>query len=207
MNFLSTRGRLVVFEGADGCGKTTLATLFTKWLGDQGVPAELFAFPGAEIGTLGSHVYALHHSPEKFDIQRLTPASLQLLHVAAHLDAIERRIRPTLATGTTAVLDRFWWSTWVYGRVDDVAPATLDAMIELERTHWAEDQPDAVFLITRDVPFRPEPMERWHRWVEEYQTLFARETSQTPVFAVVNEGKIEDTFSQVVRHFSRVASL
>ena len=206
MNSLSTKGRLIVFEGADGCGKTTLATLFAKWLGDQGIPTELFAFPGAEMGTLGRHVYALHHSPEKFDIQRLTPASLQLLHVASHLDAIERRIRPALATGTTVVLDRFWWSTWVYGRVSGVASATLDAMIELERAHWADDQPNVVFLISRATPLRPEPTEKWHRWVEEYETLSAREILQTPVLAISNEGKIEDTFSHVTCHFSQAAS-
>ncbi len=197
MTSTSSKGQLIVFEGADGCGKTTLAGLFTGWLLDQGLRAKLLAFPGAEVGSLGRHVYALHHSPEDFDIRGLAPASLQLLHIAAHLDAIDSYIRPALASGITVVLDRFWWSTWVYGRVGGVAPATLDAMIELERTHWAEDLPIAVFLMDRRIPLRTEPMSLWHRLVEEYKSLAAQEASRGPVFTVANEGNPEDALAQV----------
>lgn len=202
MDTPSPKGRLYVFEGADGCGKSTLADGFTRRLVADGVPAELISFPGRESGTLGWHVYQLHHDPAAFGIVSLAPVSLQLLHVAAHLDAIERRIRPALAAGRTVVLDRFWWSTWVYGRVSGAAVGTLEAMIALERAHWADDLPDAIFLIGRRAPLRVEPLLLWRAHVTEYQALAERETQRGPVFPIANDSRPEDALVLILDRVS-----
>ena len=192
------KGRLYVFEGADGCGKTTLANRLARWLSEQGLAVELLAFPGREAGTLGQHINILHHDPAAFGIKELFPASLQLLHVAAHLDTIERRIRPALAAGRTVVLDRYWWSTWVYGRVAGAAAETLEAMIAIERAHWAGDHPDAVFLVSRHAPLKAEKVTQWRAHVAEYLALASREANNSPVFHVANEAQPEDTFSNLL---------
>ena len=194
----TARGRLYVFEGADGCGKTTLASRLACWLSEKGIAVDLLAFPGREAGTLGQHVNVLHHDPGAFGIRELFPASLQLLHVAAHLDTIERRIRPALASGRIVVLDRYWWSTWVYGRVAGVAAATLEAMIAIERAHWAADQPDAVFLINRHAPLKAERLTSWRAHVAEYLALASREAHHSPVFHVANEARPEDAFANLL---------
>ncbi len=194
----TTKGRLYVFEGADGCGKTTLAGHLAHWLGERGVAVDLLAFPGREAGTLGQHVNALHHDPAAFGIRELFPASLQLLHVAAHLDAIERRIRPALAAGRTIVLDRYWWSTWVYGRVAGASAGTLEAMIAIERAHWAGDRPDAVFLVTRHAPLRTEALTPWRAHAAEYLALAGREAHHGPVFRIANEGSPEDMLTNLL---------
>ena len=109
------RGQLIVFEGPDGTGKTTLIEGFAQMrrrLGDKVIVAE---FPGRAPGTLGHHVYRVHHNPRQFNIEHLDPASLQVLHVAAHIDAITNVIRPSVESGALVLLDRYWWSTWVYG--------------------------------------------------------------------------------------------
>src|SRR5579863_3166654 len=108
-------GKLIVLEGPDGVGKTTLAAELGKRLEQRGEPTKVLSFPGRESGTLGGHVYALHHEPQRFKIDSLTAASKQLLHVAAHLDVIESKIRPWIKDSINVVLDRYWWSTWVYG--------------------------------------------------------------------------------------------
>ena len=194
----TAKGRLYVFEGADGCGKTTLAGHLARWLGERGVAVDLLAFPGREAGTLGQHVNVLHHDPAAFGIEELFPASLQLLHVAAHLDTIERRIRPALAAGRTVVLDRYWWSTWVYGRVAGVAAETLEAMIAIERAYWAADRPDAVFLINRHSPLKAESLPSWQAHVAEYLELADREAIRGPVFHVANEARPEDAFARLL---------
>ena len=196
-----SKGKLFVFEGVDGCGKSTLADGFTRRLVEDGVPAELRSFPGREPGTLGWHVYQLHHDPAAFGITGLAPASLQLLHVAAHLDAIER-IRPALAAGRTVVLDRFWWSTWVYGRVAGAPVGTLEGMIALERAYWADDLPDAVFLIGRHAPLGVEPLPLWRAHVTEYQALAKREAERGPVFLIANEGSPEDALVLILDRVS-----
>ena len=142
-------GRLIVFEGPDGVGKSTLAQALTNRLVAMGLSCEHLTFPGREEGTIGSLVYDVHHCPAEYGIGAITAASLQALHIAAHLDAIERRIIVALNEGRWVILDRFWWSTWAYGHVAAVDRATLDAMVQVERLHWCGVEPDALFLLDR----------------------------------------------------------
>ena len=149
---MNTRGDLFVFEGPDGVGKTTLSKLFCEHLNLSGREARWTSFPGRGNGSIGSLIYKIHHSPQKFGVKTIRPTSLQLLHLAAHVDAIESSIRPDLERGTCIVLDRYWWSTWVYGRHAGVSRATLNAMIKLERTAWGNIVPNMIFHLSRPMP-------------------------------------------------------
>jgi dTMP kinase len=84
----SRQGKLIVFEGPDGVGKSTLSQALAKKLTEVNILCEHLAFPGKEEGTIGRLVYDLHHNPNAFGLHKVTPASLQALHIAAHLDAI-----------------------------------------------------------------------------------------------------------------------
>ncbi|MBP7677875.1 MAG: hypothetical protein KBB14_16300, partial [Thermoanaerobaculia bacterium] len=187
-----------MFEGPDGVGKSTIAAEFTRRL-SQDRPAVLLSFPGREPGTLGHHVYKLHHAPARFGVERLSAASLQLLHIAAHLDAIEARIAPLLEAGTTVVLDRYWWSTWVYGVVGGARRDVLEQAIALERSQWAQNEPAAVFLITRAEPFRAETSPgTWTQLVAEYSLLAAREAARTRVLELRNDGALESAVTRAL---------
>src|SRR5438552_3312354 len=91
---VSSTGRLYVFEGANASGKTTLAQKLVDLLKSSGLGAEYFAFPGQTVGTLGKHVWEIHKDAVSKGIDFIHPASLQLMHIAAHVDAIETRILP-----------------------------------------------------------------------------------------------------------------
>jgi dTMP kinase len=142
-------GTLFVFEGLDGVGKTTLAEAVAGELRAASMPVSLLSFPGREPGTLGALVYRLHHDPPALGVDVITPTALQLLHVAAHLDVIEREIRPRLSAGEIVLLDRYWWSTWAYGVAGGADRRSLSAMIELERGYWDDAAPAAIFLVQR----------------------------------------------------------
>jgi dTMP kinase len=184
-------GKLYVFEGPDGVGKSTLADWFASHLRESGIRCILLSFPGKEKGTLGKHVYDLHHNLARFEVDTVAPASLQLLHVAAHIDAVENRIKPLLGDGTTVVLDRFWWSTFVYGLVGGASRSVLDRMVALERAVWDPVQPDQLFLVTRLEPLRAEPTELWPRWRDEYLRLRDAEQSNHPIVVVPNQSLSE----------------
>lgn len=191
-------GKLVVFEGPDGVGKSSLAQWFATHLQNSGIRCTLLSFPGRELGTLGHHVYEMHHSPARFGINALSEASLQLLHVAAHIDAIETRIKPLLADGTTVVLDRFWWSTYVYGLVGGVPQSILDGMIALERSVWHPIKPARLFAISRNAPLRPEPPELWQKWRDAYSALAEQEAVLYPITNLRNEGTVESARERIV---------
>jgi len=80
-------GRLIVFEGPDAVGKSTLVQYLRVLLDQNQLTNETLSFPGDRPGTIGKLVYDLHHAPGKFGIEQISPIGLQALHIAAHLDA------------------------------------------------------------------------------------------------------------------------
>jgi thymidylate kinase len=190
-------GKLYVFEGPDGVGKTELSARFTAILKEKGIEAKHLSFPGNDEGTIGRVVYDLHHAPESFGVTKVAPASLQLLHIAAHVDAIENTILPTLRTGTTVVLDRFWWSTKVYGLAAGGNRRLLDTMIEVELLAWGAVTPTLVFLIQRKAPLRSEPEDLWQQWTELYELVSAQEHRKTRIVPVDNNQSIKMAVQQL----------
>ena len=180
-------GKLFVFEGPDGVGKTTLASSFTEHIVARGIDCEYMSFPGREVGTLGHHVYEVHHDAARFGIASIQPLSVQVLHIAAHIDAIETRILPLLNSGRYVVLDRFWWSTWVYGVVASANRKALAAMIEAERACWGSTQPNAAFLITRTASLREIEVDRWRELCDTYAELAEAESRQCSVHIIRND--------------------
>ena len=196
---MNKKGKLFTFEGQDGAGKTTLARAFTERLNAAGLECEYYSFPGQEAGTVGSFVYDLHHNPHKLGFELIGPTSLQLLHIAAHIDAIESRIIPALKKGRSVVLDRFWWSTWVYGVVNGIDKRSLQTMIELERFHWGKVRPTIAFLVRRKPPITEDLRLPWKKLSAEYKKLAARECHKYPVRFIDNEKTIEESLSVIAR--------
>lgn len=183
-------GKLIVFEGVDRVGKSTLARCLVSRLNDGGVESEYAAFPGKHPGTIGRVVYDIHHCPAKLGIEKLSSASLQALHIASHLDVIERSILRTLARGRWVVLDRFWWSTRVYGLAAGVEPNILDAMIHVERLLWKGTAPAMLFLIERTDAMMDSDCAVRHR---EYRALCRSERDRYPVCVIRNDSSISES--------------
>lgn len=197
-------GHLIVFEGADGVGKTELARRTAEALSSPTRPCKYLPFPGRAEGSLGLLVYTLHHRPMDVGVLKMTAVARQALHVSAHLDGLETVLLPSLATGTILVLDRFWWSTIVYGRVDGIPEKTINALIALERCGWGDVVPDITFLISRKEPLREEPREAWQQIVSGYDRL-AQEEVQYPVVRIDNEGTPEAAVKDILDAISTLA--
>lgn len=181
-------GRLIVLEGVDGAGKTTLAQKLVDKLQSKGLRAVYFSFPGREPGTFGAEVYRLHHQKPGPEAVPIHSASLQLLHIAAHIDAIENKILPALKEGINIVLDRFWWSTWVYGIVSGASITSLKAMIEVEHCHWGAIRPAMVFLVLRDKSRLDDNADERIKRIAEYRDLASNEQNDYPVRLITNDG-------------------
>lgn len=192
-------GRLVIFEGPDGVGKSTISTAVAHELQRLGQDCLLMTFPGREPGTLGRLVYEVHHDPARFDVQSLSDAGRQALHIAAHLDAIDRRILPTLRRGVHVLLDRYWWSTWVYGRTGGVDPVLLRRLIEVEIAAWVDAVPTVALLLRHDAPInRDHDLSAWRELRAEYDRLAKRERRRHPVTVIENSGVLGDVIARVL---------
>lgn len=197
------RGYLFVFEGPDGVGKTSLAKATVDVLLSNSIPCEYLTFPGRKEGTLGHHIYELHHNRAQLETNTLAPTALQALHIAAHIDAIENQIRPLLEAGISVVLDRYWWSTLVYGQVNSANMKTLTALVKGEIAHWGKLKPDQIFLIKRNMPIERTFNDKWKLLMESYERLFAEKGGDTSSMIVDNEGTVENTISTLIEIISQ----
>lgn len=102
------RGVLVVLEGPEGAGKTTLAAGLCDRLRASGIEPVLVREPG---GTPAAEALRA----ELLDAARpWTPEQELLYMVTARADLVTRVIRPALATGRLVLSDRFDLSTRAY---------------------------------------------------------------------------------------------
>ena len=113
-------GRLITFEGTEGCGKSTQLRLLADRLQADGLPVVGVREPG---GTpIGEEIrHTLQHSDRN---QAMTPEAELLLINASRAQLVREIIRPALARGTVVLCDRFYDSTTAYqayGRGLDVA--------------------------------------------------------------------------------------
>lgn len=181
-------GKLFVFEGPDGVGKTTLVQNAINFLHFHEVPLTNFSFPGNIPGTLGHMVYKLHHAQKELHIVEITPLALQAMHIAAHLDTIESRIKPAINEGNVVILDRTWWSTWVYGQAAQVNEPVLAKLIEAEQLCWGDITPDMLFLIQRASAFKAEhSQEAFNKLSSLYEELTVREELRYPIVRIAND--------------------
>lgn len=199
-------GNLFIFEGPDGVGKTTIVkALKDKFAGDV---FEFLSFPGREEGTLGHVIYRIHHNRADFGIGVMSELALQALHVAAHVDVIETRIRPWITEGKNVVLDRFWWSTIVYGTVGGGEHRALIDLVSAEQTVWGDIKPTIAFLIDRDSPIdRNEDPAYWQQLRSSYARLADREREYYKVCIVDNTGLVADSIAFVGAQIAQVSRL
>ena len=105
------RGQLIVFEGAEGAGKSTQLRLVAEWLGAHGVAATRVVSVREPGGTVvGDEIRRLLLDPAS-DIVARTEA---FLFMASRAQLVEREIRPALDAGATVLVDRFFLSTYAY---------------------------------------------------------------------------------------------
>ena len=105
---MSRTGRLIVFEGGEGSGKSTQLRLLADSLTAAGVAHRCLREPG---GTpLGAEVRRLVLERE-WEVEARAEA---LLFMASRAQLVAKEIRPALARGEIVLLDRFFLSTYAY---------------------------------------------------------------------------------------------
>jgi dTMP kinase len=129
-----SRGRFIVFEGGEACGKSTQASLLAERLG-----ARLTFEPGDT--PLGTELRKLLLDPNG----SLTARTELLLMLADRAEHVATVIEPTLAAGQDVVCDRFSGSTLAYQGFGRGLPlAELEAMSTFAAGGL---EPDLVLLL------------------------------------------------------------
>ena len=201
---LSFTGWIFVLEGPDGVGKSTIANEVHRRLTDQKIESKVVNFPGKSHLGLGKLIYDIHHNLNKYGLEGTNTLALQSLHVAAHVDLLQRVIIPAIEKGVIVILDRSWWSAIVYGEVAGVNPDFLWQITEIERTLLA-DKPVHHFLLTAKSSYRKLDQDNisFELLTVSYARLAKKQDENLQSVTIIkNEGTIENVVSSIIATIS-----
>ncbi len=134
-------GKLIVFEGVEGCGKTSQIQLCQEWLKSLGVSVVVTREPG---GTpLGLDLRRLLLEVEN---KKIADTTELLLYAADRSQHVEEELKPNLEKGNIILCDRYTDSTIAYqgyGRGLDinlinVLNAIATSGLESDLTLWLD---------------------------------------------------------------------
>jgi len=129
------KGRLIVFEGIDGAGKSTQARMLVRKLRARGCGVVSLREPTR--GRFGRELRAKAKTAGS-----LTPEEELALFMKDRRENVAGHIRPALREGKTVVLDRYYFSTIAYQGAKGLDPEKIRAANE----RFAP-KPDLVFIL------------------------------------------------------------
>lgn len=137
------RGLLIVFEGAEGAGKTTQLTRLAGWLAARGRDVVSLREPGGTV--IGDEIRRMLLDP----MSVITPRAEALLFMASRAQLVDREIRPALERRDIVLIDRFFLSTYAYqGRGRGIPEEVLRAANAMATDGLV---PDVTLLFTVPV--------------------------------------------------------
>ena len=201
------RGKFIVLDGPDGCGKTTQAKLLTEWLQVLGVPVSNFRDPGDT--TIGEKIRQILLSPEHLAMSVRTEV---LLYMAARAQLWQEKIVPALQEKECVVLDRWVSSTCAYQGY--AGGFGMHNVIKVAGDCLARLWPDLTIILDADpevcahrLPRKLDRIEakprEYHQQVREGFLQLAREQRN---FAVVDASGDIETVQEKVRQLVSEAS-
>ena len=140
------RGRLVVFEGPEGAGKTTQLRLVCDWLAAQGQSFTGVREPGGTA--LGNEIRRMLLEPGS----EINARAEALLFMASRAELIAEVVKPALARGELVLADRFFLSTYAYQVIGRGLP--FDEVRAANRLATAGFVPDLTVLLTVPAAIR-----------------------------------------------------
>lgn len=202
-------GKFIVFEGVEGCGKTSQMQLTCGWLQSLDISVIVTREPG---GTeLGVHLRRL--LLEKAEDKPIADTTELLLYAADRSQHVEQELKPNLAAGKYILCDRYTDSTVAYqgygrglnmsliNQLNYIATAGLesdltiwldvDVEVGLGRKHQAADKFDRIEQET--IAF--------HRRVQQgYAELAASYPSRiVPINGNLSKEAVQQQIQEILR--------
>lgn len=209
------RGKLIVFEGGEGAGKTTQIQRTREWLEDSGWLAKLQAHqcvtdilvtrePGGTALGQSLRQLLLHTTAEP-----LTDRAELLLYAADRAQHVDHCLEPALAAGQLVLCDRYTASTVAYqgyGRqLDQDLIAQLNQIatqgLTSDLTLWLDVPPDVGLARTqkRGTADRIEASD--HAFHDRVRQGFASVLQQAPYpIARLDASATEAEIQQAIQH-------
>ena len=102
-------GKLITFEGCDGCGKSTQLKLLSDYLTEKGIPHIFTREPGG--GKISEAIREILLNGKNAE---MTDECEALLYAAARMQHLADRVEPALQEGKLVICDRYVDSSLAY---------------------------------------------------------------------------------------------
>jgi len=212
---MKSKGKFIVIEGIDGCGKTTQINELSKWLPNSGLIKQgLKTIKTREPGgsALGEEIrnIILNNNLE----QNPSPLTELLLYSADRAEHVAKVITPALQKGNWVISDRFADSTLAYqgyGR-----NINLEIIKTLEGIVCQGEKPDLTILLdisaeesikrrTGQIPDRIESEGiRFLRSVSEGFKIISKSKGWETITASQKQSTITDQIKEIIiRNFGK----
>ncbi|MFC2142859.1 dTMP kinase [Candidatus Aenigmatarchaeota archaeon] len=148
-------GKFIVFEGLDGSGLTTQATMLKNYLLAKNKKVALTKEP--TDGLIGGIIKARLRSEWK-----TSSKVLQMLFAADRAHHVENQIEPALRSGKTVICDRYILSTLAFGVID--VPLKM-----LNQLNSSFRKPNMTFIIDTQPKICIERIKKSRPQIEIYE--------------------------------------
>lgn len=199
------RGKFIVLDGPDGCGKTTQSGLLTEWLQNRGVPTSNFRDPGDTV--IGEKIRQILLSPEHIAMSTRTE---MLLYMAARAQLWQEKMVPVLRDRKCVVLDRWVSSTCAYQGC--AGGFGIQNVMKLAADSLSKPWPDLTIILDVDVKTGFQRLKGKHDRMEakgqEYHQKvrqgFLELARQQESFVLVDgSGNVEEVHKKITEEVSK----
>jgi dTMP kinase len=138
------KGKFIVLDGPDGCGKSTQSKMLGQWINELGLETETFRDPGTT--GIGEKIRELLLNPEHIS---MTTETEVLLYMAARVQLWQEKIEPALNEGKVVILDRWLSSTCAYqGYAGDFG---IEKVNKIAQSCLEKPWPDLTIVLDLDL--------------------------------------------------------
>jgi dTMP kinase len=201
------KGRFIVLDGPDGCGKSTHSRLLIQWLKEQGVSTVGFRDPGNT--EIGEKIRDILLNPEHNAMDTRTEL---LLYMAARAQLWAEKIAPALEARQCVVLDRWLSSTCAYQGY--AGGFGMEKVIKIATDCLERVWPDLTIILDVDLKTASgrlkSQLDRMEQKGDGYhqrvRTGFLELAKQSENFLVVDAtDEVETVHKNILQHISEVS--
>lgn len=189
------RGKLIVFEGLDGSGITTQATLFRNFLINKGKDAILTKEPTE--GLIGGIIKASLRKEWRTD-----PLTLQMLFAADRAHHLVTEIEPALKQGKIVICDRYIMSSLVFGGLQvsvDILKQLNANFLKPHLTIFVDTQPRICIERMKKARHHVELFEEEHKLEQIRKTFLSLKGYFPNIYVVDGNRAPQEILDEIVR--------
>ena len=200
------KGKFIVLDGPDGCGKSTQCKLLAEWLSEKSIEIEIYRDPGAT--PIGEKIRQILLNP---DNTAMTTEAEVLLYMAARAQLLAEKIFPALEKNKCVILDRWLSSTCAYQGF--AGSFGMDKVIAIANDSLQRTWPDLTIILDVDLetaaPRLNATLDRMEQKGTDYhnkvrQGFLKLAKNRKDVIVVDAAGDIQSVHRQVIEHVEKV---